>query len=219
MRAERAEKMEFRVEKLETVTKKMQLKYDSRNEDSLQGNENRQNLENCNSKNEDELKQRMKNLITREELQRQLIGLDSAFKTLIKEMKSSTNTEMRDVHTKEKKALIEVVASQISDKLEAFKESFIIDLNKRIEAAVSESFKKESLSRNVIGLSRDKFIGTVAQVKLKEELSFGVGGVERELARMETTYFIDNLGFIMDSNLNYLLDRNEVKIKLSQGHI
>ena len=129
--------MEFRVEKLETVTKKMQLKYDSRNEDSLQGNENRQNLENCNSKNEDELKQRMKNLITREELQRQLIGLDSAFKTLIKEMKSSTNTEMRDVHTKEKKALIEVVASQISDKLEAFKESFIIDLNKRIEAAVS----------------------------------------------------------------------------------
>ena len=79
----------------------------------------------------------MKNLITREELQRQLIGLDSAFKTLIKEMKSSTNTEMRDVHTKEKKALIEVVASQISDKLEAFKESFIIDLNKRIEAAVS----------------------------------------------------------------------------------
>ena len=137
MRAERAEKMEFRVEKLETVTKKMQVKYDSRNEDSLQGNENRQNLENCNSKNEDELKQRMKNLITREELQRQLIGLDSAFKTLIKEMKSSTNTEMRDVHTKEKKALIEVVASQISDKLEAFKESFIIDLNKRIEAAVS----------------------------------------------------------------------------------
>ena len=71
----------------------------------------------------------------------------------------------------------------------------------------------------MIGLSRDKFIGTVAQVKLKEELSFAVGGVERELARVETTYFIDNLGFIMDSNLNYLLDRNEVKIKLSQGHI
>ena len=53
MRAERAEKMEFRVEKLETVTKKMQVKYDSRNEDSLQGNENRQNLENCNGKNEE----------------------------------------------------------------------------------------------------------------------------------------------------------------------
>lgn len=51
MRAERAEKMEFRVEKLEAITKKMQIKNDSRNEDSLQGNENRQNLENCNSKN------------------------------------------------------------------------------------------------------------------------------------------------------------------------
>lgn len=44
MRADRAEKMEFRVEKLEAITKKMQIKNDSRNEDSLQGNENRQNL-------------------------------------------------------------------------------------------------------------------------------------------------------------------------------
>lgn len=43
--------MEFRVEKLETLTKKMQFKNDYRNEDSLQGNENRQNLENCNNKN------------------------------------------------------------------------------------------------------------------------------------------------------------------------
>lgn len=47
-------------------------------------------------------------------------------------MKSSTNTEMRDVHTKEKKAMIEVVASQISDKLEAFKENFIADINRKI---------------------------------------------------------------------------------------
>lgn len=44
MRAERAEKMEFRVEKLEAITKKIQIKNDSRNEDSFQGNENRQNL-------------------------------------------------------------------------------------------------------------------------------------------------------------------------------
>lgn len=69
-------------------------------------------------------------------------------------MKSSTNTEMRDVHTKEKKAMIEVVASQISDKLETFKESFISDLNKRIEAAVNENLKREFISKNVIGLSR-----------------------------------------------------------------
>jgi hypothetical protein len=58
------------------------------------------NLENSLSKSDDDFKQRVKNLITREELQRQLIGLDSAFKTLIKEMKSNTNTEMREVHTK-----------------------------------------------------------------------------------------------------------------------
>lgn len=148
-----------------------------------------------------------------------MIGLDSAFKTLIKEMKSSTNTEMRDVHTKEKKAMIEVVASQISDKLETFKENFIADINKRIEAAVSDSLKREFVSRNVMGLSRDKFIGTAVQLKLKEELSYSVSGVERELTRMETTYFIDNLGFIMDSNLNYLLDRNDTKIKLTQSHI
>ena len=44
IRAERAEKMEFRMEKLEAITKKIQIKNDSRNEDSFQGNENRQNL-------------------------------------------------------------------------------------------------------------------------------------------------------------------------------
>lgn len=42
----------------------------------------------------------MNNFITREELQRQLIGLDSAFKTLIKEMKTNTNLEIRNIHTK-----------------------------------------------------------------------------------------------------------------------
>lgn len=115
--------------------------------------------------------------------------------------------------------MIEVVASQISDKLEAFKESFIADINKRIEAAVSDSFKREFVGKNVMGLSKDKFIGTAIQIKLKEELSYSISGVERELARMETTYFIDNLGFIMDSNFNYLLDRNDSKIKLTQSHI
>jgi hypothetical protein len=39
-------------------------------------------------------------MITREELQRQLIGLDSAFKTLLKDLRTATNTEIRDIHTK-----------------------------------------------------------------------------------------------------------------------
>jgi hypothetical protein len=47
-------------------------------------------------------------------------------------MKSNTNIEMRDVHTKEKKVMIEVVASQISDKLESFKSNFLSELGAKI---------------------------------------------------------------------------------------
>lgn len=39
-------------------------------------------------------------MITREELQRQLIGLDSAFKILLKDLRIATNAEIRDIHTK-----------------------------------------------------------------------------------------------------------------------
>lgn len=70
-----------------------------------------------------------------------------------------------------------------------------------------------------MGLSREKFIGTAVQLKLKEELSYSISGMEKDLTKTETTYFIDNLGFIMDYNLNYLLDRNDNKIKLNQSHI
>lgn len=44
-------------------------------------------------------------------------------------------------------------------------------------------------------------------------------GVEKILTVAETTYFIDSQGYILDSSLIYLLDKNNSKIKLSESHL
>lgn len=49
--------------------------------------------------------------------------------------------------------MIEVVASQITDKLETFKKSFTTELSNKIESAIRDNLSKELSFKNGVGVS------------------------------------------------------------------
>ena len=52
--------------------------------------------------------------VTKEELQKQLSGLDGAFKNLFSTFRTTINAEVGEYNTKSKKKFIEITATQLS---------------------------------------------------------------------------------------------------------
>jgi hypothetical protein len=90
------------------------------------------------SRSEEEMR-KVGDYITREEMQRQLQGLDSAFRTLTSGMWSKLSTDSIELHAKNKRKLIDMMASQLNDKLEAFRTNF----QKEWQAQLDSSKPKE----------------------------------------------------------------------------
>ena len=78
---------------------------------------------------------------------------------------------MRDIHAKEKKMLVEIVASQLNQQLQQFKEDFSKDWKAKLDT-VQEERRGVSPSRkagsNVLGVTRQEFIGTTVPITLRE---------------------------------------------------
>jgi hypothetical protein len=70
-----------------------------------------------------------------------------------------------------------------------------------------------------MGLSRDKFVGSVVAVKMREELSVGSLGSAKEIAVLETIYYVDKSGLLLDKNMYYLLDKNGKEIRLAEDKL
>lgn len=192
------EKLEGKVERMESVGARR-----------AEGKEN--SLSNRDSSRSDEEMRKIGDYITREEMQRQLQGLDSAFRTLTSGMWSKLSTDSIELHAKNKRKLIDMMASQLNDKLEAFRTNFQKEWQAQIDSAKPREGRegREGVRRQLGGVA--------LPLRLKEELSVLGQGVE--LLGVETTYYIDSSGFLLDSALTYILDKNSTPIQLPESQL
>ena len=126
---------------------------------------------------------------------------------------------MGEYNTKSKKKFIEITATQISEKLENFKNNFLKDWNQQVTTVVKEAWNKELVGKTVMGLSKEKFLGTVVPVKMKEQLTVSTESTQKEIITQETLYFVDRDGYLLDADRFYLLDAQNKEIRLSDDKI
>ena len=128
------ERLEMRVDRIEGNHLKLESKMGSfgsvKEREPRGGKENQSLLENRLSEQEMNLKDKQDlkefklkerekgrlepELVTKEELQKQLLGLNGAFKTLFSTFKTTINTEVGEYNLKNKKKFIQITASQLS---------------------------------------------------------------------------------------------------------
>jgi uncharacterized FlaG/YvyC family protein len=77
---------------------------ESRKEECLKGKEN--TINNTSTRKEEEFRAKVKDYVTKDELQKHLTGLDSAFKSLFTSFRTSINAEVGDYNMKNKKKFI-----------------------------------------------------------------------------------------------------------------
>lgn len=71
----------------------------------------------------------------------------------------------------------------------------------------------------MLGLSKEKFLGAVTPIKVKEELSTSMDNKDKELMTIETLYYIDEEGFLLDKERHYLLNANGDQIRLDEARL
>lgn len=105
--------------------------------------------------------------MTKDELQRQLSGLDTAFKNLLTSFRTSINAEVGDYNMKNKKKFIEITATHLSEKLEQFKSNFLKEWGCQIQTIVKDAWSCELIGKSILGLSKHKFIGSAIPLRVR----------------------------------------------------
>ena len=157
--------------------------------------------------------------VTKDDLQKQLSGLDGVFKNLFSTFRTTINAEVGEFNTKNKKKFIEITATQLSEKLEQFRSNFLKEWNTQIEIIVKDTWNQQTERKTVLGLSKEKFLGTVVPIKVREQLSTSVDSKEKELLSVETLYYVDEEGYLLDQDMHYLLTANNDQIKLDETRL
>lgn len=62
-------------------------------------------------------------------------------------------------------------------------------------------------------------MGNPLPLKLNEDLSIMSNGNWKKIATIDTMFYFDNNGYLLDSNFYYLLDKNSNQIRLNENHM
>ena len=93
------------------------------------------------SKREEEMKLKIKEYVTKEELQRQLTGLETTVKSLLASFKKSISEEVGNYNRKNKEKFTDITSRQLTEKLELFKTNFIKEWTPKVEHIVKDTWQ------------------------------------------------------------------------------